>query len=79
MPGPEALLRNIGYEDRRFPAHKAGYEWGYMVPKSFPGKLWFFGLGTPGLQKTTWPINHYGIPLKKIDDFRSINWLSGAL
>jgi hypothetical protein len=25
--------------------------------------LWFFGLGTPGLQKTTWPINHYGIPL----------------
>ncbi len=26
-------------------------------------KLLFFCLGTPGLQKTTWPINHYGIPL----------------
>ena len=29
----------------------------------FPEQVWFFGLGTPGLQKTTWPINHYGIPL----------------
>ena len=26
-------------------------------------KVSFFGRGTPGLQKTTWPINHYGIPL----------------
>jgi hypothetical protein len=30
----------------------------------FHGEVFFFGLGTPGLQKTTWPINHYGIPLK---------------
>ena len=29
----------------------------------FLGKLWFFSLGTPGLQTTTWPINHNGIPL----------------
>ncbi len=29
----------------------------------FPEQVWFFGLGTPGLQKTTWPTNHYGIPL----------------
>ena len=25
--------------------------------------VWLFGRGTPGLQKNTWPINHYGIPL----------------
>ncbi len=25
--------------------------------------VWFFGLGTPGIQKTTWPENHFGIPV----------------
>jgi hypothetical protein len=25
----------------------------------------FFGLGTPGLQKATWPTNHFGIPLNE--------------
>jgi hypothetical protein len=25
--------------------------------------VWFFGLGTPGLKKTTWPKIHFGIPL----------------
>ncbi len=29
----------------------------------FLGDLWFVGLGTPGLQRTTCPKNHYGIPL----------------
>ncbi len=34
-----------------------------------PKQVWFFGLGTPGLQKNTWPKKHVGItltqPLKK--------------
>ena len=33
------------------------------INQYFHEKVWFFGLGTPGLPKTTWPINHYGIPL----------------
>jgi hypothetical protein len=38
---------------------------GYQSPKNqtFEGKPLFFGLGTPGLQKTTWPKNRFGIPL----------------
>ncbi len=30
---------------------------------SFPENVWLLGLGTPGLQKTTWPKKHFGIPL----------------
>ncbi len=30
---------------------------------SFSEHVWFLGLGTPGLGKTTWPTNHFGIPL----------------
>jgi hypothetical protein len=33
----------------------------------FCNKVLFFGLGTPGLHKTTWPTNHFGIPLKHGD------------
>ncbi len=40
----------------------SGKSW--FIGHSFPQQVWFFGLGTPGLQKTTWPINHYGIPLR---------------
>ncbi len=29
---------------------------------TFSGREWLFGLGTPGLQKTTWPKHHFGIP-----------------
>ena len=25
---------------------------------AFSCNVWFFGLGTPGFQKNTWPINH---------------------
>ena len=28
-----------------------------------PEDVWLFGLGTPGLQKKTWPKKHLGIPL----------------
>jgi hypothetical protein len=34
------------------------------INQYFIENVCFFDLGTPGLQKTTWPINHYGIPLK---------------
>ncbi len=27
---------------------------------TFSGTEWFFGLGTPGLRKTTWPKKHFG-------------------
>ncbi len=30
---------------------------------SFVDNVWLFGFGTPGLQKTTWPQNHFGILL----------------
>ncbi len=30
---------------------------------SFPEKVLFFSLGTPGLPKNTWPKDHFGIPL----------------
>jgi hypothetical protein len=30
---------------------------------SFLENVWVFGFGTPGLQKNTWPKNHFGIPL----------------
>ncbi len=39
--------------------------WGTNAKKhhTFSGNKWFVGLGTPGLQKTTWPKNHFGVPL----------------
>ncbi len=41
--------------------------WGAKAKNhTFPGNVWFFGLGTPGLQKTTWPNNHFGMPLTRI-------------
>ncbi len=39
------------------------------VPQGCAELVFLLGLGTPGLPKTTWPINHYGIPLGKTDDF----------
>ncbi len=33
------------------------------INQYFPKQVLFFGLGTPGLQNTTWPKNHYGILL----------------
>ena len=35
------------------------------INQSFPEQAWFLGLVTPGLQKTTWPKKHYGIPLSE--------------
>ncbi len=33
----------------------------------FQENVWFFGLGTPGLQKNTCQTNHFGIPLVQYD------------
>ncbi len=31
----------------------------------FPENVWCFGIVAPGLQETTWPKNHFGIPLMR--------------
>ncbi len=35
---------------------------------SFLESVWFLGLGTPGVPKTTWPKNLFGIPLRHTRD-----------
>jgi hypothetical protein len=52
------FFKNIYNGLLALPASAAGPKKQY-----FREQAWFFGLGTPGLQKNTWPINHYGIPL----------------
>ncbi len=44
-----------------------------------PEQVWFFGLGTPGLQKTTWPIHNFGIPLMMSLKAVAYRWASLAI
>ncbi len=46
---------------------------------SFPKQVCLFGPGTPGLQKTTWPKNHFGMPLTCIGPLRFKGYARSAL
>ncbi len=40
--------------------------WGAKAKnRTFSGRWWLLGLGTPGLQKNSWSKNHFGINLNK--------------
>ncbi len=58
----------LGQKNKRFQETSGFFAW----PPSAAGPnnhyfledVWFFGLGTPGLQKATWLTNHFEILIK---------------
>ncbi len=68
--GPSAFLEAWGTKAKQITHFQENSGLLALPPKAArPNKqyvlenMWLFGRGTPGIQKTTWPKNNFGIPL----------------